>query len=182
MKTYFLLLLFCSPIILQAQQGEDLTIKGSKMTTKELTPKQVIDSLNKRFPDAKSIQYYKLPADAVENGWEVTAEDNLNSNADVDYYTIAFKREDVKYYGLYTKDGELLKSKVEQKVSEMPEKIAYSIKHLSETHPGYTITSQTYYKNTDRDKSKEYYEIVAKKEGTTKRLIYDMNGMLVKIK
>jgi len=39
--------------------AQDLTIKGTKAITKELTPQQVVDSLHKHFPNAKAVKYYE---------------------------------------------------------------------------------------------------------------------------
>ena len=174
-------MLLVSVIALNAQSGSDKTITGVSKIKKEQTPQAVIDTLNKRFPDAKSIEYYKIPKDAAEKGWQITEQDNLEGD-EVDYYTISFKREDMKYYGLYNKDGKLLKSKVEAKVGTLPDPIVTSLKSLSAQYPGYKVTSKTYYKNQNYSKSEEYFEVIASNGKAKKTLIYDANGALVKVK
>ena len=162
---------------------DDLVIKGTKKVTKKLTPQQVQDSLEKRFPDAKSVEYFKnTSAQAVANGWTVTEEDNLPSDADIEYYTISFKRSNIKYYGLYNRNGELLQCKVQEEVEQLPEAIVTSLKNVGKDHPGYKVVSKTYYKNQNYNKSKEYYEIVAEKGKERKTLIYAPDGTLVKVK
>ena len=74
-------------------QTAGVTIKGSKMISKDSTPQQVIDTLKKRFPNAQSVQYYETSA-AAANGWAVSVEDQGHYGEDAEYYTIKFKRED----------------------------------------------------------------------------------------
>lgn len=180
MKKLLWLLATLSPVLFVSAQ-DDIVITGTKKITKQLTPQQVIDSLNKRFPDAESVQYYQ-PTSGIQNGWAVTEEDNLQAGSELDYYTISFKRNGLKYYGLYKKDGTLVQSKVEESVASLPEPIQNSIKEISKDHPGYTIVSKTYYKNQNYSKSKEYYEVIAEKGKVTKRLYYSADGILQKVK
>jgi hypothetical protein len=180
-KHLILAVLLIVSIVLAAQTGSDKTITGVSKIKKEQTPQAVIDTLNKRFPDAKSVQYYKIPKDAAQKGWQITEEDNLEGD-EVDYYTISFKRDDMKYYGLYNKDGKLLKSKAEAKVGTLPDPIVTSLKSLSAQYPGYKVTSKTYYKNQNYSKSEEYFEVIAENGKSKKTLIYDKNGGLVKVK
>jgi hypothetical protein len=130
----------------------DLVIKGTKHITKEMTPQQVVDSLEKHFPNAKSVQYYKAPASVTNNGWAVTTEDNLESGDEVDYYTISFKKSGLKYYGLYDKNGVMLKAKIEQSNTTLPEAVQTSLKNLGQKYPGYKVVSKTYFKNTEYSK------------------------------
>jgi hypothetical protein len=181
MKKYlFSAILFMISISFFANAQDEIVIKGSKKLTKEYTPQQVIDSLNKRFPDAKSVEVFQTKADAVNKGWTVTEEDNLSGDAD--YYTISFKNEGMKYYGLYDKEGNLLQSKVEEKVDQLPQAVVNSIRAISDKYPGYKVVSKTYYKNQNLTKSKEYYEVIAKKGNETKRLYYAPDGLLIKSK
>lgn len=183
MKKYLftaILFLISISFFATAQDQNEIVIKGSKKLTKEYTPQQVIDSLNKRFPDAKSVEVFQTKADVVNKGWTVTEEDNLSGDAD--YYTISFKNEGMKYYGLYDKEGNLLQSKVEEKVDQLPEAVVNSIKAIAGQYPGYKVVSKTYYKNQNLSKSKEYYEVIAKKGNETKRLYYAPDGVLIKTK
>jgi hypothetical protein len=178
------LLVVCLILIattLQAQ-SESKQITGTRKISKKLTPQQVVDSLNKRFPDAKSVEYFKVSPEMAQNGWQVTEEDNLSSGEQVDYYTISFKRDDLKYYGLYDKDGNLLQAKIEESVSALPTPVKNSIDSLQQIYPGYTVVSKTYFKNQNYSKSKEYYEIVAVKGKTKKRLFYTPEGNIIKVK
>jgi len=167
-------------LVLHAQQ--DLTITGTKQLTKEMTPQQVVDSLTKKFPNAKSVQYYQTPASGVDKGWNVTTEDNLPGGSDVDYYTVSFKSENLTYYALYSADGTLLKSKIEQTSTNLPEAIKTSLMNLSQQYPGYKMVSKTYYKDVNYSKSKEYYEIVAEKGDAKKTIYYAPDGTIVKMK
>ena len=83
-----------------AQTAGERTIQGSRMISKDSTPQQVIDTLKKRFPNADAVQYFQT-SPAVANGWVVTTGDNIEAGAEVDYYTIKFKRNDFQYYGLF---------------------------------------------------------------------------------
>jgi hypothetical protein len=181
MKKYLLLaVIVITSATLYAQ--DDIVIKGAKKTTKKLTPQQVIDSLNARFPDAKSVQYFTAKPEVVKNGWDITEEGTGHSGDDLDYYTISFKRDDMKYYGLYDKEGNLLKCKMEESVSHLPEPVVTSLKHISKDYPGYKVVSKTFYKNQNYSKSEEYYEVIAKNGEKRKRLYYNADGTLIKMK
>lgn len=175
-------ILFVVSLSFFAHAQNDIVIKGSKKLDKQYTPQQVVDSLNKRFPNAKSVQYFETKADAVNRGWAVSEDDRLASNADVDYYTISFKNEGMKYYGLYDKEGNLLQCKIEEKIASLPNPVVMALKEVADKYPGYKVVSKTYFKDQNLSKSKEYYEVVATKGNSTKRLYYSPDGTLIKTK
>lgn len=166
-----------------AHAQNDIVITGTKKVNKKSTPQQVVDSVNKRFPDATAVQYFQAPASGVtKGGWTVTEEDNLPEGESVDYYTVSFKRGSMQYYGLYAQDGTLIQSKTEEKLDKLPEPIRNSLKNLSESHPGYKVTSKNYFKKTNYSKSKEYYEVTATNGKETKKLYYSADGTILKVK
>jgi hypothetical protein len=181
MKKFFFIVIAIGLSSLVHSQ-EDVVIQGTKKVSKDMTPKQVTDSLHKRFPDAQAIEYYKVPKGGVDNGWTVTKDDNIPGSGDVEYYTISFKRGTLKYYGLYKPDGTLVESKVEETSAHLPDPVKNSLKTVSSAYPGYTVISKSYYKQTNLEKSKEYYEIVAQKGNSKKTLYYTPDGTLVKVK
>lgn len=181
MKKYVLSMLLAM-MCLAAVAQEDITITGTNRIPKKLTPQQVIDSLEAKFPDAKSVAYYKIPADAASRGWTITVEDNIEDNSSIEYYTIKFKRHDFQYYGLYKPDGTLVMSKYKETISHIPEPIKESLQQLSAQYPGYKVKSKTFYRNTNYSNSKEYYEFVASNGMDKKKVIYDGEGVLVKVK
>jgi hypothetical protein len=161
--------------------AQDLTIKGTKPISKELTPQQVVDSLQKHFPNAKSVKYYEGTPELTQRGWNVTTEDNLGEQS-FDYYTISFKQEGLQYYGLYDHNGILLESKIEQKETQLPEAVIASLKAIAKDYPGYKVVSKNYYKQTDYSKTKEYYQVTAKNGDKTKVFYYSADGTLQKVK
>jgi hypothetical protein len=178
MKSYILAALVLVSTAAFAQQNE-MMLTGSKKISKDLTPQQVIDSLHKRFPNAKAVQYYTVPEDAAAKGWTITQDDNLEGTGEVEYYTISFKQENLKYYGLYDKNGQLLRCKMEQHAVNLPEPVQASLKELKTKYPGYKLTSKSYYKDQNVSKNKEYYEVVAKNGDKKKTLIYSPDGTLL---
>jgi hypothetical protein len=182
MKHYFLFLLgalCCQVTVAQ----DEMVITGTNKISKQLTPKQIIDSLEKRFPDAKSVEYFKTPADAAARGWAINVEDNLEEGEEsIDYYTLKFKNDNFQYYGLYKPDGTLVMSKYRENIEQIPESIKTQIKGLSEKYPGYKVISKTYLKNTNHSSSKEYYEFEATDGKNKKKVIFDGDGTLVKVK
>ena len=168
--------------VCNASFGQDtLTLKGSKHITEELTPKQVIDSLKQRFPDAQAVQYYKTSA-AEANGWAVSSEDKLSG--DIEYYTLSFKRQDFQYYGLFAADGTLVKSKYLEKDAALPEAVQAGIRKLAadKNYTDYKIISKQYFKDVDYNKQKETYEILAvKKSDSTqmKKVVLDQTGKVI---
>ncbi|HEY8894280.1 MAG TPA: hypothetical protein VIM79_05680 [Niastella sp.] len=181
MKKYasgFLLIVMCGVAVAQ----NDITITGTNRISRSLTPQQVIDSLEARFPDARSVAYYKIPADAASRGWEIDVNNNIDDHTTIEYYTIKFKRHDFQYYGLYKPDGTLVMSKYKETISHIPEPIKASLQQLSAQYPGYKVKSKTFYRNTNYSNSKEYYEFVASNGMDKKKVIYDGEGALVKVK
>ena len=171
-----------SSILLYAQEP-DIVITGSNKITKELTPQQIIDSLHKRFPNAKAVEYYQTSAAAVKAGWAVTEEDNLGSSDQLDYYTLKFKNAEFQYYGLYKADGTLVRSKYEETDAHLPEAVKASIMQLKgDKYKDYMLLSKKYYKTVDNDKHNEYYEIIGIKNGSNekKKIILDANGTVLK--
>jgi hypothetical protein len=183
MKKYlFLSVAIVTTSVLFAQNNE-VVIKGSKEISKELTPKVVIDSLHKRFPDAEAIQYFKADSTAIKNGWAITQEDNLDASSTIDRYTISFKRHNLKYYGLYKADGTLIMSKMQETDAELPEAVKTSLLNMAAgDYKGWKMQSKTYYKTMDYDKAKSYYEIVATKGSETKKVYLKPDGEVVKVK
>ena len=180
-KVFFLaMVLFVHPHAWS--QDESVIIRGSIKVSKKMTPQQVIDSLNARFPNAHAVRYYKIPPDAVQKGWTISKEDNLSPDQSIDYYTITFKRDDLKYYGLFAADGRLIRSKQEQKADQMPEAVKFSIKALGEQYPGYKVISKKYFRNLDASSEEEYYEIIVQKDGRKKSLYYEPDGTLLALK
>ena len=182
MKKILLLGMIAIGVLQAWSQDEAVMIQASTQVGKNLTPKQVVDSLNARFPDARSVKYFKVPADAAKRGWTVSKEDNLTPGETIDYYTITFKRADLDYYGLFAADGRLIRSKEEATTDKLPEAVKFSIKALGEQHPGYKVVSQKYFKNLDASSMEQYYEIIAEKDGKKKSLYYKPDGTLLEVK
>ena len=179
-KNLIVFLVMLVPFLLHAQQ--DLVIKGTKPLTKQLTPQQVIDSIQKRFPDAKSVKYFKSDAATAQKGWAITTEDNLAADATVEYYTVSFKQEGLQYYGLYDQNGTLVEYKIEQKMDQLPDKVVTSLKALSKDHPGYKVVSKTHYMTKNHAKSKDYYEVTASNGKQKKQVFYSADGEFLKMK
>ena len=162
MKKYLFILfcLACSTAIL-AQNDDEIVIKGSNKISKKLTPQQVIDSLNKRFPNAKAVEYYETSPQAVQAGWQIEEQDNLTSNSELQRYTIQFKRDDFKYYALFEADGTLLMSKYEEHDAALPQPVVDAVMSLaSDKYKDYKLLSKAHYKQVNYNKSKDYYEII----------------------
>lgn len=179
---YHLIIAALTMISLLAQAQEEMVMRGTKKINKKLTPQQVIDSLEAKFPDARSVNYYKTGVAAAKNGWEVTANDDLGGDAEITYYTISFKRENFKYFGLYKADGTLLRSKSEENDVDLPEPVVQSIKTIASQFPGFKVTGKTHFKRYDYTKNTEYFEITAKKGKETKRLLFSPDGTLQSVK
>jgi hypothetical protein len=158
-------------------QQPDIVISGSNKITKELTPQQIIDSLQKRFPNAKAVEYYQTSPAAVKAGWAINEQDNLGSDDQLDYYTLSFKNEDFQYYGLYKPDGTLVKSKYEETDANLPDAVKTSLKNLAGTnYKDYDLLSKKYYKRVNNNTHKEYYEVVAVKKGTNEKKTVTLNA------
>jgi len=182
MKKYLQVAVFLIACTALKAQDDAIKITGTNKISKKMTPQQVIDSLHKHFPNAKAVKYYQLPADAAARGWQVAEEDNLGSADDLDYYTLSFKNDDLQYYGLYNKHGDLISSKMTEKLDQLPAPITESLKSMASQYPGYKVVSKTFYKHQDYSKSKEYYEVVASNGNEKKEFYYAPDGTLTKVK
>jgi len=188
MKKYLLIATsLVSSVALYAQLEPDkMVIQGSKQTDMAHTPQQIIDSLHKRFPDAKSIDYYQTPAEAAKNGWTVSQEDDLDWGNEAEYYTLQFKRSDFQYYALFRADGTLVSSKYEETEAHLPEAVTTAIKQLGATdYVEYKLYSKKYFKTVQEGKMKEYYEITGIKisdNKTKKTITMDATGKVLKVK
>src|SRR5436190_7829318 len=176
MKKYLLIATsLVSSVALYAQLEPDkMVIQGSKQTDMAHTPQQIIDSLHKRFPNAKSIDYYQTPATAAKNGWTVSQEDDLEWGNEIEYYTLSFKRSDFQYYALFKADGTLVSSKYEEAEAQLPGAVTTAIKTLGASdYKDYTLYSKKYFKTVQQGKMKEYYEItgISKTDNKTKKTI-----------
>jgi len=182
MKKFWLIAsLFITSLSVSAQEDTATVLKASRQITKELTPQQIIDSLHKRFPNAQAVQYYKMPKEGVENGWQVTEGDL--GGADVEYYVLKFKNDKINYYGLYQADGTLVESKLEQKEAALPEAVKTSLRTMAANdYKGWKLRSSSYHKTIDYQKNNTYYEIVAAKGEERKVLIMSPDGKVVKEK
>jgi hypothetical protein len=182
MKKYLLFVAIALLSMYARSQDDELVIRGTKKISRDLTPQQVVDSLNKRFPNAKAIEYYKVPADAAARGWAISKENDLDANETIDYYTISFKRDDLKYYGLFNANGKLIRSKMEESVDKLPDPVKFSVQSLSTQHPGWKVISKKYFRNHSESSQKEYYEVIAQKGDEKRSLYYQEDGTLIDFK
>jgi len=187
MKAYLLIAaaLVISSAVNAQQVDDEMVIRGSKHTSMEATPKQIIDSLHKRFPNADSIDYYQTPATAAKNGWAVSQEDDLDFGNEIEFYTLSFKRSDFQYYALFKADGTLVSSKYEETEANLPEAVTTAIKTLgANDYKDYQLYSKKYFKTVHQGKLKEYYEItgINKNDNKTKKMItMDPTGKVLKV-
>ncbi|WP_448702861.1 hypothetical protein ACFGVR_10950 [Mucilaginibacter sp. AW1-3] len=182
MKQFLLLAL--TSLFAISLHGQDVVIKASKEISLEATPKQIIDSLKKKFPNAQAIHAYKV-SEAQKNGWDITKEDETSPNHSFERYTLSFKNKNFKYYALFAADGTLLKSKFEQYGATLPAGTKASLQKLAgDQYKAYRLISKTYYKTVDYDKKKSYYQIVAVNignENIKKTITLDEEGKVVKV-
>jgi len=165
---------------------EDIVIQGSNKIPMKLTPKEVIDSLKKRFPNAKAVQFYKTTPQTIKNGWVVNQEDNMTSTSELDSYTLSFTRDDFQYYALFDAHGKLLMSKYEEYDASVPQAVKTAlINHVGKNYKDYQVTSKNYYKRVNNDNHKEYYEVKAvnkKNKNDTKMFRVAPDGTILKSK
>jgi hypothetical protein len=169
MKKYLLLLAGMLESLHSFSQEDEVITSGTTKINRQLTPQQIIDSLNKTFPDAIAIEYFMTPGDAVKEGWTITKDDQA-CEEDFAYYIISFKRAYLKYYGLFAPDGKLLIVKIKQDLWGLPDPIKQSLLSLGKGYQGYRLLSKTYYKNENQYSHTEYYEVIAQRGSDRKRL------------
>jgi len=179
MKKYVLSLLMALPSILLYSQ-EDMVIKGTKHITKKQTPQEVLDSLHARFPNAEAVQYYQQNGADAARGWEISKQD-IPLDHELTYYTISFKNEGLKYYGLYENDGTLVEAKMEEKLDDLPKPVHDAFNNIAKTRPGWKVVSKTCYRKQNYTNNEEKYEVIAEK-GTERRVLhFSPEGKLLKV-
>ncbi|HTF21997.1 MAG TPA: hypothetical protein VK658_28145 [Chryseolinea sp.] len=161
-----------------AQEKELFTVDAKEVSAKTV-PSEVVAAVEKDFAGHDVLVYYMLAGKHVDSEWSVTGDDKRNSKTEVDYYTVSLKGKNGSYiYGLYAKDGTLLKMKVLEKDFELPASIRTAA--TSGDFSGYTIKSDRFVKVVDKKTDKEYVEVVVEKGGKAKKLYFDTQGNLIK--
>lgn len=163
-------------------QEDGIITSGTTKISRQLTPKPIIESLARAFPDAVTIEYFITEGGTAREGWTITEEEGDACEGGIACYIISFKRADLKYYGLFAQDGQLIMLKVKQDFSELPGPVKESLKCLGRDYQGYRLLSRTYYKNENQIKRAEYYEVVAEKRKEKKRLFYKIDGTLATVR
>jgi|GEM_PF-732352 len=183
-KTLGLLFWLMTGLLLHAQKRDEIVIRDTRKISRLEIPRPVTDSLEKKFPDANTIQYYQTATAAAKNGWIIVSSNARAKwpNEQTIYYTAAFKLNDYQYYNLYNKKGELLKYKCEMKKGRSPYQVRQAVSKLSGTFPGYALTGNRCYKVVHMDSRNVYYEVTVQKDANIKYLYYSANGQLVKVK
>lgn len=165
-------------------QTPAVVISGTKVATTE-TPQEVINGVKLKFPDAKAVEYYKVPKGGVTaNGWQVTEQDNMGSGDEIEKYSVKFKQGSVKYYALYDKDGTLLQSRYEDSNATLPEPVKESLLNLAKQpeYIGYKLKSKKHYKVVNGKDNKNYYVVEASDGINKKTLYYSEDGIIIKAK
>jgi hypothetical protein len=162
----------------RAQEKELFTVDAKEVSTKTV-PQEVLVAVEKDFPGHDALVYYMLEGKHVEKEWAVTVDDKQNSRTEVDYYTVSLKGKKGGYiYGLYGKDGKLLKMKVLEKDFELPASIRTAA--TTGDYSGYAIKSDKFVKVVDKKTDKSYVEVVVEKDGKKKKLFFDAEGNMIK--
>ncbi len=166
-----------------AAAQDEIVITGTKKLTKQQVPDVVVSKLQEKFPNGQAVEYFQVPKGGVtQQGWAVTEQDNFAPDETVDYYTIKFKQDNMKYFGLFKADGTLVRSKMEETNASLPDAVKTAITNLGSSHPGYKVVSKTHYKNIDHEQNNEYYEVVATNGSTKKKVYFSPDGTVLKVK
>ena len=163
-------------------QTPAVTITGTKVATTE-TPQEVINGVKQKFPDAKAVEYYKVPKGGVSaNGWQVTSDDNMGSGDEIEKYSVKFKQGSVKYYALYDKDGTLLQSRYEDNNATLPEPVKESLLNLGKQpeYLDYRLKTKKHYKVINGKDNHNYFVVEASDGKNTKTLYYTEDGKIIK--
>ena len=173
---------------LYAQNAEhDVVLTASTKTSIEATPRQIIDSLKRKFPNAKAVQAYQTSPEAVKKGWLITKEDNLHSTrGDVERYTISFKNADFQCYGLFEADGTMLRAKYQENNPKIPKGAKASMLKVGadDFYKGFKVVSKTYFKEVNYKTHTSYYEIEVvntQNENIKKMITLDESGKEIKV-
>jgi len=165
-------------------QDPAVVITGTKVSSTE-TPQEVINGLKQKFPDAKAVEYYKVPKGGVSaNGWQVTEQDNMGSGDEIDKYSVKFKKGSVKYYALYDADGTLLQSRYEDVNATLPEPVKESLLNLAKQpeYTNYRLKSKKHYHVINGKDNHNYYVVEASDGTNNKTLYYSEDGKIIKAK
>lgn len=177
----FALLILASPQLAMGQSQDALTVKAKKISSSE-TPIEVIAAVKEDFPNYTVTDYYVFPAKEINDVWAVTVDDHLNTNAEIDHYTVQLKGEKGDtYYTLYDKEGIRIKSKVMERNQPLPSAVSKAIVS-NPKYKGYSLQSDMHMLNINHRIKKEFWEVNVKKGKTTKKLFYTPDGKFIKEK
>jgi hypothetical protein len=178
----FLLLLLITGINYNAVAQEDaFVIKEATKINRQLIPAPVMDSLHRLFPKSTPIEYYAVPPATAKNAWAVADADSLVSYSDsTSYYLLVLKRDDYKFYSLFSATGVLIMTKQPEDLTYLPGTVKESLKGIRKDYPGFKIRNSSFYRNENRTRQM-YYEVIAERGNHQQRFFYDAGGILVKI-
>lgn len=180
MKKHLLFLTAITCFLYAIGQEDELIIHGTTKINRQLTPQLVIDSFYKTFPQAIALEYYQVPFYAARSGWIVDEADSLLEYGDADCYLLIIKKNGLKFYSLFSADGELVMTKLKAAdVTALPSPVQAALRTIHKDYPGYRVRSEIYYKTQDHSRHL-YYEIIAERGNQQQRFFYAMNGTLVK--
>lgn len=180
MKQLLVVILLFGCISTIAQERRLYTVDAKEVSSKTV-PSEVVAAVAKDFPGHDEIVYFTLAGKHLEKEWAVNVDDEMNPKDQVDFYTVSLKGKNGGYvYGLYTKDGTLLKMKALAKDFQLPASIQTAA--TTGKYAGYSIKSDKFVKVIDKKTDKEYTEVIVEKDGKSKKLYFDGQGKLTKEK
>jgi hypothetical protein len=187
MKKYLLLAVISLFSVSIYAQRDDIVVQGSSKIALSATPKQIIDSLKKKFPNAKAVQAYQTSQEAAAKGWKMSKDDNFDTAThELTNYTLSFTRSDFKYYALFDAHGNLLREKFQQNDAKVPEAAKENVKkYIGINYKGYKVVSKTYFKTINYHDKKNYYEVIIVSVGNSnikKEVILDDAGNVLSVR
>ncbi|AFD06359.1 PepSY-like domain-containing protein [Solitalea canadensis] len=171
-------IVFSGSAFAQSEQSSKVLFDAKKVDQKEL-PAAVVASVKKDFPNASLKEVYSIPASVYESDWQVITKNPVPKSMDIQYYSLKMSGKEISMDATYDSKGKLLTAKEYITNGKLPRAIPT---YIANTYPGYAVKSdeiQKWYKNNQK---KAIYEVAITKGTDKKKLYFDENNKLIKVK
>lgn len=170
--------LFSGTVFAQSGQSSKVLFDAKKVDQKKL-PAAVVTSVKKDFPNASLKEVYAIPASVYESDWQVITKNPVPKNMDIQYYSLKMTGKEISMDATYDSKGKLLTAKEYITNGKLPRAIPT---YVANSYPGYAIKSDEIQKWFKNDQKKAIYEVSITKGSDKKKLFFDENSKLIKVR
>jgi hypothetical protein len=155
--------------------SETLTLKAVK---KGEEPEQVMKAIQEHFPKAVVSDLSFLPAKLYGEQWSVNLEDDSNGTP-ADLYQVSGKEGNERFKAVFDASGKEISSMRIINQAQLPTEVASAI---AERYPSWKVVDDQEKVTYQHGRLKEAYHVRIQENKTTRSLLIDNDGKIVKDK